>query len=325
MTTLRTPQDARWSCQRCGACCRSFALGPVEPEIIAALQSADIAAHWPPAAEAPWHRDGYLTHRDGACVFLMPDRRCFLHSHLGPESKPGFCRQFPLRFVRDPGGMVAVVRPDCTGFSRSHRSGAPMQQAVEDVAGMALAVTPFTPEQVTILPGRSVALDDWMELEAALLATLRELDAEPVALIAATRHALGLSGAAEPTRATLAMRAVMAALSAALSAAPDDAFTERMRRIAATPICAPAPLKAADRAYFNLLLRSHIQGKAFAPYGSLASGLGLFLLNARIARLANPSDPGPTLSAWVRFSLNRTLHPLLRRAAPALVDIFRCS
>ena len=119
------------------------------------------------------------------------------------------------------------------------------------------------------------------------------------------------------------MRAVMAALSAALSAAPDDRFTERMRRIAATPIVEPTPLAPHDRAYLTLLIRSHLQGKAFVPYESLAAGLGLFLLNARIARLVSPSDPGPTLSSWVRFSLNRTLHPLLRRAAPALIDIFR--
>jgi len=325
MTTLRTPQDARWSCQRCGACCRSFALGPVEPEIIAALEAADIAAHWAPAAADPWHRDGYLTHRDGACVFLMPDRRCFLHSHLGPESKPGFCRQFPLQFVRDPAGVVAVVRPDCTGFSRSHRSGAPLSQAVEDVAGMALTVTPFAPEQVTILPGRVVALADWMVLEPTLLTTIQGMDAEPGELIAAMRPLLGLGSAADPARAALAMRAVMAALAAALAAAPEDDFTARMRRLAAPPLSDPAPLSPHDRAYLNLLLRSHIQGKAFAPYGSLAAGLGLFLLNARIARLAAPTDPGPTLSAWVRFSLNRTLHPLMRRASPALVDIFRCA
>lgn len=325
MTSLRTPEDARWSCQRCGACCRSFTLGPVEPEIIAALQAADIGAHWPPAAEAPWHRDGYLTHRDGGCVFLMPDRRCFLHAHLGPQSKPGFCRQFPLRFVRDPAGVVAVVRPDCTGFSRSHRDGAPLPEAVDAVAGMAVAVTSFAPEQVTILPGRSVALADWMALEPRLLGTLRDLDVEPAGLIAATRRTLSLDDGVDPDRTVLAMRAVMAALSAALAAAPDDDVTVRMRRIAATPLVAPMPLESHDRAYLNLLLRSHIQGKVFAPYGSLAAGLGLFLLNARLARLAAPSDLGPTLSAWVRFSLNRTLHPLLRRAAPALVDIFRCA
>jgi Fe-S-cluster containining protein len=325
VSNVRTPRDARWSCTRCGACCRSFTLGPVEPAVIDALTEADIAARWPPAAEAPWHLDGYLTHRDGACVFLMDDSRCFLHVTLGAASKPGFCRQFPFELVRDPSGIVATARPDCAGFSRSHVTGAPLSEGLSDLAGVAVSVPRFAPETVVILPGHEVSLSDWMDLEADLLADLYARDTEPAGLIAATRRSLGIEGEGDPARARLAMRAVLAALSSALAQAPDDAFTRQMRSFAAkaSAMELPEPLSAPGQAYLNLLLRSHIQGKAFVPYGSVAAGLGLFVLNARIARLVDPTDPGAALSAWVRFSLNRTLHPLLSRAAPALVDIFR--
>ncbi len=325
MSMVRTPRDARWSCTRCGACCRSFTLGPVEPEIIAALHAADIAALWPPAAAAPWQVDGYLTHRDGACVFLMGDQRCFLHVTLGAASKPGFCRQFPLQLIRDPAGLVATARPDCAGFSRSHRVGMPLAESLDDLAGVSVSVPRFAPEEVQIRPDRAVSLSDWMALEARLLADLHALDAEPDVLIAAARDTLGEPGERNPERARLAMRAVIAALSAVLSQAPDDAFTEKMRAFAtkAAGMQAPPPLSASDRAYLNLLLRSHIQGKSFVPYGSVAAGLGLLVLCTRLARLVSPEDPGTALSAWSRFALNRTLYPLLSRAAPALVDIFR--
>ncbi len=327
MSAVRTPRDARWSCTRCGACCRSFTLGPVEPAVIEALDAADIAALWPPAAAAPWQIDGYLTHREGACVFLMEDRRCFIHVTLGAAAKPGFCRQFPLQLIRDPSGIVATARPDCAGFSSSHIAGAPLSESLADLAGVAVSVPRFAPESVVLLPGHAVSLSAWMALEEQLLADLHALDAEPDALIAAARAVLGVTGEGSPERARLAMRAVIAALSAALSAAPDDAFTDQMRDFArqAAGMETPPPLSAPDRAYLNLLLRSHIQGKSFAPYGSVAAGLGLFVLSTRLARLVNPADPGAVLSAWSRFALNRTLHPLLSRAAPALVDVFRWS
>jgi Fe-S-cluster containining protein len=325
MSNIRTLSDARWSCTRCGACCRGFTLGPMEPEVIAALEEADITARWPAAAEAPWHRDGYLTHRDGACVFLMPDSRCFLHVELGAESKPGFCRQFPFQLVRDPVGLVATARPDCAGFSRSSRTGAPLSESLSDLAGLSLSVPRFAPESVVILPGHAVPLMEWVVLEAALLADLAALDAEPDELLVATRRILGVPVAPDPQRTQLAMRAVLAALSAALAHAPDDAFTEQMRGFVAQAarMSAAVPLSADDRSYLNLLLRSHLQGKSFVPYGSVAAGLGLLALSMHVARRVAPRDPGPALSAWVRFALNRTLHPLLRQAAPALIDIFR--
>jgi hypothetical protein len=51
---LATPTGAQWGCHRCGACCRVFQLGPVEPEILENLAASGVEDWWPPAAEAPF-------------------------------------------------------------------------------------------------------------------------------------------------------------------------------------------------------------------------------------------------------------------------------
>ncbi|CAN0458611.1 unnamed protein product, partial [Ectocarpus fasciculatus] len=93
---MRTLSDDRWSCRSCAACCHGLKLGPLSPDTITDLQQRDVAARWPRARQQPWfQRDAegaaYLTHHsDGACVFLQPDRRCFLHATFGEAAKPDF-------------------------------------------------------------------------------------------------------------------------------------------------------------------------------------------------------------------------------------------
>src|SRR6188768_3764626 len=139
---IRTPKDARWSCRSCGDCCRGFEFGPVEPAIIAGLEARDVAAHWAPAAEAPWYErrpapDGttalFLTHRDGHCVFLRDDALCAVHALWGAEAKPAFCREYPFHVVEDPEGIVVIARSDCGGFHESFVDGEPVADQVEGV------------------------------------------------------------------------------------------------------------------------------------------------------------------------------------------------
>ena len=130
---MQTLPAARWSCHGCGACCREFRLGPVEPEVVAALTSAGAATlagceDWVvrepgPGGEVGW----FLRHRDGACVFLLPDNRCVIHAELGAEAKPGFCQEFPFRRLRDPNGEILMIRASCAGFHASSVTGEPLK------------------------------------------------------------------------------------------------------------------------------------------------------------------------------------------------------
>ena len=330
---MRTPSGARWSCRGCTDCCRHYELGPVEPALIAALEARDVAALWPPAAEAPWHEprpDGaWLRRTARGCVFLQPDGRCFLHAAFGAMLKPRFCRQSPLQLVRDPAGIAAVVRPGCAGYPDSRRDGAPLEDAL---AGAQVSAARFFPEVVEIAPGQSVSLAAWMDLEPVVLAQLRALDAPPLALVAALRSSLGTPSPSDPARLRGATGAMLMAVRAAVMSAPSTAVTAQLLAdldAAGRAQSAGWPSLAADgRSYLNLLLRSHLLVKASAPYGSVAAGVGLWLLMARLAGLSAGDHAGGAALAepvarWSRLLLNASLHPLMRRAAPALVDLYR--
>jgi Fe-S-cluster containining protein len=343
---IRIPAGLKWSCHGCGDCCTGHDIGPVEPEVIAGLEAANIAGSWAPAADG-WHTartgpDGqqatFLRQVDGACVFLRPDRQCAVHALLGAAAKPGFCREFPYNLVEDPAGTAAVVRVACAGFHRSFRDGDTVAAAdVADVAALARVVprTRFAPDRVAILPEQAIALPDWMKAEAAVLADLADRDEDPRALVAAMRRQLGLDLPVQPPQYDAAIAALCQALAHVMRnvlAGPPGpphqvAFAERAFALLENArTAAPAPLDAEARAWSNLLLRSAILGKQWAAWGSVAAGIGVWLLGVEIARRNAPGTPeglaGP-LAAWERFTAVPLVQLWLNKARAATVDAFR--
>ncbi|MFT4977999.1 MAG: Fe-S-cluster containining protein [Myxococcota bacterium] len=333
---MRTLPEDRWSCQGCGSCCHGLQLGPVEPELIADLTARDIGAHWPPAAEG-WleQRDNatFLRHRDhdGACVFLQPDRRCFLHARFGAAAKPAFCRIFPLRLTASPAGLTTTIRPECSRYHQSHLDGAPITDAVDALAGVSVPTLQL--HTVALLPDVPFPIADWPAAEQRLLDTLAAAPpGSPEAQVASLRGLLGLPAAGDPDRYRRAAAALCYALDAALAHTGAEGKTQRASLSLARSRLTqpPPPLSAPARRYVQLILRGHIASGDFQAYGSLAAGLGRVLLELLLARLSAPPTPelalaplGSSLSQWLRLTANPSLHPLLRAAAPALVDLTR--
>jgi Fe-S-cluster containining protein len=344
--TVRTTENARWDCHACGACCRLYELGPVEPAIIDGLVARDVASAWAPAADAPWFQtrkapDGsdayFLTHRDGHCVFLEADNRCAVHRLYGADAKPSFCREFPFHLVEDPKGTVAVVRPTCAGWHQSHRDGRPIADQVAEVVALprATPVRRFAPTAVGVLPDVAVSLDDWMYLESALLADIAEPD-EPATIHRALRTRMFQTlrrtpPTPTPARADEAARALFGLLTDLLAPAIADtkadphrlAFARaahclvsdaRSRRT--TP---PAPDTSG---YLHLILRSAILGKSFANLGGLSTALGAHLLLIRALPSAALQDNHEAITTWHKLLDNPATVATLRRAKPALDSIF---
>ena len=92
----------------------------------------------------------------------------------------------------------------------------------------------------------------------------------------------------------------------------------------------PPALDPSAERWVQLLARSMVIAKRFAVWGGVAEGLGEFLLGVTAARLlaapagptVTPAELGPPYAHWRRFvAIPMTSH-LLRRARPALLDLF---
>lgn len=360
MTALpvRVPSGARWSCHACGACCRLFQLGPVEPHIIEGLKAHEIEAAWAPAAAQPWYEaretpagtQYFLAKVDGACIFLKEDNLCAVHGLFGAEAKPSFCREFPFHFVQDPKGLVAIARGDCAGFHASSLDGEPLEQqiAAQFAIPRMRPVPRFNPAQVDVVPGLAVSLGDWMNIEAELLGRLPAVQGGPEALVADLRGWIWERTDVEaisprPERYRLAARAMVHTLLLVLdrvaaepgAPAAEQRFTVELialLRRASERLDGPLPPLDGDAArHLNLLLRTHLLSKAFQPFGGVGFGLGLFLFNALIGRVAaEPNARGVITAAahsavytkLVRLTLNHTIQQVLLKARPALLDLF---
>ncbi len=348
---FRQPAGLRWTCHGCARCCSSgYALGPVDAETVAGLQQAQIGSRWAPAAtgwldtqHTPAGPRHYLQQREGRCVFLRDDDLCAIHALLGPDAKPGFCREFPYHFVEDARGTVAVVRPTCGGFHETFATGPDVGPQLDAVAALprVVPIRRWEPESVLVLPGVAVGAESWLALEERLLPRLASDEGGPVNGVALLRTALvAITGAqavpSNPAHYRRALEALLRTLDAVLGqvAARGGGEAHQQRFMAASHVRVRAALARLDdppdldpeaTRYTNLLLRSFLLAKEFQAWGGLPSGLGTFLLGVEVARRSGGATLdalGPELAEWTAFRDNAMVTQLLRRAAPATRDLF---
>lgn len=110
------PSDVRFTCSRCGDCCRTFEilLGPGEEEALKSLDwkgrdatLVDSKTVVPARLPVSRGRRQLLRRKDGACVYLGEDDQCRIHRHFGADAKPMMCRLYPFGFY-PVGERVAV-------------------------------------------------------------------------------------------------------------------------------------------------------------------------------------------------------------------------
>lgn len=134
MTELVFPPEVRFTCSRCGDCCRSFhiLLGPGEAERLESLDwggtdLAEVATVAPAPGEPRPGRLALARRPDsagagagaGACVYLGAQNQCRIHERFGQDAKPLLCRLYPFGFL-PVGERVAVdVSFACRAVSRN--------------------------------------------------------------------------------------------------------------------------------------------------------------------------------------------------------------
>jgi Fe-S-cluster containining protein len=120
MPELQYPDDARFTCVQCGACCRDLRIP---------LTAADYERH----SAVTWlenlthkskklfdkrrERQGevcYFAHHPvHGCVFLQPDNLCLVHSAKGYDYKALACKLFPFKFIPSPDGIRVARKFHC--------------------------------------------------------------------------------------------------------------------------------------------------------------------------------------------------------------------
>jgi|GEM_PF-2779807 len=128
---------ARFQCQGSGECCQNYLFGPLSEQDIARIEALPVTEKMPWVGPGPYwkiiKRDDedakFLANQADhpeVCVFRLDDHRCGLHAHFGVESKPNFCRTYPVEEWATLDGIRTYDKGSCASFARSARSGPPI-------------------------------------------------------------------------------------------------------------------------------------------------------------------------------------------------------
>lgn len=133
------PEELRFTCSRCGDCCRRWvvALGEQEVSRLEALpwgeNDADLREVSPHRAEPGNEtsaRRVLASNDDGACVFLGAENQCRIHERFGESAKPLLCRLYPFGFF--PVGDRVAVDVSFACRSVSEGTGEPLSRRIPE-------------------------------------------------------------------------------------------------------------------------------------------------------------------------------------------------
>jgi len=184
MPELVMPPGVRYTCLRCGACCRTL-----EVTLTDAERERLLAQDW--SAEVPGFTQGRVFARrrgavgkqvwrlrprpDGACVFLTDEGLCRVHARLGYAAKPFAGRIFPFGFVVTPVGVFVGCRFNCPAVVRGKGPTLAEQRGEIQRLFAEYAATyrpPREGDQVRFFGHWKVAWRDVLRLEEQLVAFL---------------------------------------------------------------------------------------------------------------------------------------------------------
>ncbi len=214
---LDISHDLRFTCRRCGACCRDriVPLIPGEKERLEALGLTFSSPRLAGKAlfvstvgdELPAASLYRLAHLEGNCPLLEEDNSCLIHSLHGYGAKPLACRLFPLLFVREPYSTVVSASFACSSVVDG--TGTPLRLQEAEIRSLQAQLTrvsdarPVACDALFTVPGRivlaaQVGLDwySYQALERAMIAILED-EAHTLAVRLLAMHALVSSAVAE--------------------------------------------------------------------------------------------------------------------------------
>jgi Fe-S-cluster containining protein len=287
---VRLAPGARFSCACCGSSCRGMRLGSILPADAERLLSlawvgtghdpsrfflgADEQPLEGPPGQAAWIE---LRRVDGACQFLRPDNLCEVHARFGEGAKPAMCRLFPFEFRATEAGLLAGVRlGECVSAEQAG-AGAPLAGQEETLLSLhrEVAEVALVPPLLWALPGALLRLAEVEALEQrALGGTARAPGGLALALALLDALEARALSPALPAPAPEVLAPLLEAARGDTAAAP-----QRLPLASAAPRLGSQALALEER-----IVRASVFAKDAALCADLASGVGLLVVHARLAR-----------------------------------------
>ncbi|NQT51943.1 YkgJ family cysteine cluster protein [bacterium] len=209
MAKLRLPPGIRYTCIRCGQCCRTLEVTLTDDEH-ARLAAHDWCAEQPDLTAARlfarFRRPrGRQTVRlrplpSGACRLLAEEGLCRVHATLGLQAKPFAGRLFPFVFRRTPVGVFVGVRFNCPAVVRGE--GTPLEEQRGDLQRLFAEYVgtyspPMAAERVRFFGRYEMGWPDILRIEDEFLGFLAAQDLDvPRRLLACRRLARQFVGGA---------------------------------------------------------------------------------------------------------------------------------
>jgi Fe-S-cluster containining protein len=174
--------EQRFSCQRCGRCCRAWDVPVLAPEAAAlrGLKAERLAQGLDDPARDPFAKvrgnSQLLRLRrrpGGACQFLAGDGRCAIHAELGLRRKPLTCRTFPFRVFSTTLGTIVTASFSCPTIVRNEgESLGAQRKEIERLAEEWRRASAPQPVLVRWCDGRAIGSATLAGLRETLLAVL---------------------------------------------------------------------------------------------------------------------------------------------------------
>jgi len=254
MPELHLPPGVRYTCIRCGECCRSLEVTLTEREherLAARDWSREVADYSPerffarlrrPRGSHVWR---LRPHPGGGCRFLGDDNLCRVHAALGMSAKPFAGRVFPFTFTVTPVGVFVACRFNCPAVARG--KGPPLEEQRRGIEQLFKEYQrtyspPTEPERVRFFGRFELAWPDILRMEDQLLAFLLLPDLDmPRRLLACCRLVRRFVGQAVTQE------------EGRVGADPDAIVAELRRGVAESPV--PS---AIERVLMRLLVGSFV-------------------------------------------------------------------
>ncbi len=170
---LRFPGGLKHRCVSCGSSCTGSDLGPLTDSDIARLEVLEPARRRWLGEVRDTHGGSARVLKDdgGRCVNLRADLLCGVHVAGEAADKPGFCRQFPLVFVRTPRGIDVSFAMECRSWTRARVAGEPTAAREGELRALLADGATVLDLEVPVRLGAGLAIDfeAWEELRREML------------------------------------------------------------------------------------------------------------------------------------------------------------